>query len=130
MPPIHPDETKLNELTRQVIGCGFTVLNTLGAGFVEKIYENALAHEIRKTGLPVAQPQQMTVTYDSITVGDQIADLIIDKALLVELKATKTLDDAHQAQCINDLKASGLPLALLMNFGTPKLQIKRQANAR
>jgi GxxExxY protein len=125
---MHADETQLNELTRLVIGCGFTVLNTLGAGFAEKVYENALAHEIRKAGLAVAQQQRMTVTYDSVTVGEYIADLIVAEALLVELKAAKALDEAHHAQCINYLKSSGLRLALLLNFGTPKLRIKRVAN--
>ena len=125
---MHADGDKINSLSRQVIGCAFTVLNTLGAGFVEKVYENALVHELRKAGLAIEQQKGVTVIYDGIEVGAYVIDLIVEQTLLVELKAAKALDPAHHAQCINYLKASGLRLGLLLNFGTPRLEIKRVAN--
>ena len=112
-------------LSETVIGRAFTVANTLGPGFLEKIYENALAHELRKAGFEVEQQARMKVLYDGVEVGEYIADLIIGKALVVELKACRALDDIHVAQCLNYLKASGLRTCLLMNFGTPKIQVRR-----
>jgi len=125
---MHADEDGINILSRQTIGCAFTVLNTLGAGFVEKVYENALAHELRKAGLAIEQQKGVIVFYDGIEVGAYVMDLIVEQTLLVELKAAKALDQAHHAQCINYLKASGLRLGLLLNFGNPRLEIKRVAN--
>lgn len=125
---MHADDARLNDLSGRVIGSAFTVLNTLGAGFLEKVYENALAHELRKAGLAVIQQPRITVMYDGITVGDYFADLVVEDSLLVELKAVKMLDEAHRAQCVNYLKATGLRLGLLLNFGRPRLEIKRVAN--
>ena len=125
---MHADENGLNDLSRQVIGCAFTVLNALGAGFLEKVYENALTLELRKAGLAVEQQHGLTVLYGGTVVGEYLVDLLIEQALLVELKAVKALDQAHHAQCINYLKASGLRLGLLLNFGTPRLEIRRIAN--
>ena len=124
----HADKSRLNELSGNVIGCAFTVLNTLGAGFLEKVYENALAHELRKAGFAVAQQRGVTVTYDGVVVGEYFVDLMIEDMLLVELKTVKALDEAHRAQCVNYLKATGLPLCLLLNFGRPRLEIKRVVN--
>ncbi len=87
-----------------------------------------MAHELRKTGLAVAQQRGVTVIYDGTVVGEYFVDLIIEDALLVELKTVKALDDAHRAQCVNYLKTSGLHLCLLLNFGKPRLEIKRVAN--
>ena len=112
-------------LSEAVIGRAFTVANTLGPGFLEKVYENALAHELRKAGFETEQQARMKVLYDGVEVGEYIADLIIGKALVVELKACRALDDIHVAQCLNYLKASGLRTCLLMNFGTPKIQVRR-----
>ena len=125
---MHADENGLNDLSRQVIGCAFTVLNVLGAGFPENVYENALTLELRKAGLAVEQQHGLAVLYNDTVVGEYVVDLLIEQALLVELKAVKALDQAHHAQCINYLKASGLRVGLLLNFGTPRLEIKRIAN--
>jgi GxxExxY protein len=122
------DASKLNELSRLVIGDSFTVLNTLGAGFLEKVYENALAFELRRHGVHVAQQRGISIFYENTIVGEYIADLLIEDFLLVELKAVKDIEESRVAQCINYLKGSGLPLCLLLNFGNPKLQIKRLAN--
>ena len=112
-------------LAESVLGYAFTVANTLGTGFLEKVYENALAHELRKAGLEVEQQAPISVTYDGLIVGSCAADLMVEHRLLVELKACKALDDIHLAQCLNYLKATGIRTCLLLNFGTPKLQIRR-----
>ena len=122
------DEIRTNALSERIIGCAFRVLNTLGPGFLEKVYENALAHELRKAGLTVAQQKGITVYYNGIPVGDYIADLVVEGTVVVELKASKALDPAYTAQCINYLKATGLHLCLLLNFAKPRLQIHRVAH--
>ncbi len=100
-------------------------MNGLGAGFLEKVYENALAHELRKTGLRVEQQHGITVHYDGVVVGEYAADLLVEDAVLVELKAVKGLDAVHMAQCMNYLKATGHTLCLLINFGTSRVEVKR-----
>jgi GxxExxY protein len=124
-PQMRADEIALNRASERIIGCAFTVLNTLGAGFLEKIYENALAHELRKAGLAVLQQYGIVVRYDGIDVGDYAVDLLVEGAVLVELKAVRALDDIHRAQCLNYLKATGLHLCLLVNFGRTRLEVKR-----
>ena len=117
--------SELGDITEKIIGCAFAVGNTLGPGFLEKVYENALAHEIRKAGLKVQQQQSLTVKYDDVVVGDFAADLLVDDRVLVELKAAKGLDDSHTAQCLNYLTATGLRICLLLNFGKPRVEVKR-----
>ena len=119
------DLEQFNPLTEKIIGCAYAVSNGLGSGFLEKVYENALAHELRKAGLRVKQQHPVPVRYDGVTVGDYVADLVVEDCMLVELKAVKSFDDTHQAQCINYLKATGLRLCLLFNFGSPRIGIKR-----
>jgi GxxExxY protein len=99
--------------------------NRLGCGFLEKIYENALVIEMRKACLSVAQQQIMEVRYDDIVVGNYVADLVVEGTVLLEMKVVKFFDEIHTAQCLNYLKATGLPLALLINFGRPRVDIKR-----
>jgi GxxExxY protein len=118
-------EAGANLLTGRIIGCAQTVLHGLGTGFVEKVYERALVHELDKAGLAVSQQYPMTVWYDGIVVGEFSADLLVEHSVLVELKAAKAIDDIHYAQCLNYLKASGLHLCLFLNFGKPRLGIKR-----
>lgn len=117
----------LSNLTGTVIGAAYAVHNTLGPGFAERVYENALAHELRKIGIGVEQQVPITVYYDGIVVGEFVADIVVEGQLLLELKAVRTLDPAHVAQCINYLTATGKPLCLLLNFGGPKVDIKRLA---
>lgn len=119
------DERRLNELSELIIGCAYKVSNTLGAGFVERVYENALALELRAIGLEVAQQQGVAVRYQDTIVGDFIFDLLVERAVLVELKATKGVDEAHVSQCLNYLRATGLHLCLLLNFGKPRVEIRR-----
>jgi len=125
---MNEEEAKLNGLTEKIIGGAFAVGNTLGAGFLEKVYENALAHELRKLGIRVEQQAAIEVRYDNVIVGDYVADLVVERSVLVELKAVKALDDVHFAQCMNYLKATGLKVCLLINFGSPKVQVKRIVN--
>jgi len=101
------------------------VSNALGSGFLEKVYENALAHELRKACLTVAQQHGIVVRYDGIIVGEYAADLLVEESVIVELKATRTVADIHRAQCINCLRSTGLHLCLLLNFGNPRLAIQR-----
>jgi GxxExxY protein len=122
---MNADALVLNPLSKRVIGCALTVSNGLGSGFLEKVYENALAHELRKAAVAVEQQRGITVTYDGITVGEYFADLLVEGVVLVELKTVRALEDAHRAQCLNYLRATGRHLCLLMNFGTPRLEIRR-----
>jgi GxxExxY protein len=120
---MNTDET--NELTHCIIGCAMQVSNELGVGFLEKVYENALAIELRKQGLIVEQQKLLTVYYDGHVVGDYCADIVVNGCVLLELKCSKAIDPAHQAQLLNYLKTTGLKIGLIINFGTPRLQIKR-----
>jgi GxxExxY protein len=118
-------DDQLNELTHRFIGCAYTVANTLGCGFLEKVYENALVHELRKNGLTVIQQYSIPVYYDGVLVGDYDADLLVEDVVLLELKAATEHHSVFTAQCLNYLKATGLPICLLINFGKPKIEIKR-----
>ena len=121
-------EQRLNETTEKIIGCAFRVSNALGSGFLEKVYENALALEARKRGLDVVQQAEMEVTYDGVVVGEYRADLLVEGSVIVELKAATRLTNVDMAQCLNYLKVSDLRICLLLNFGKPKLEIRRVAN--
>src|SRR3954462_9993215 len=118
-------EEELNELTELIIGCAFTVSNTLGSGFLEKVYENALVHELRKRGLEAEPQHEIPVYYDGVVVGQFFADILVEKKVIIELKAARDENEIFVAQCLNYLKATGLPLCLLLNFGKPRLEIKR-----
>jgi GxxExxY protein len=118
----------LNTITRKIIGCAFRVSNQLGPGFLEKVYENALVLEFTNTSLKFEQQVPLKVHYEGIIVGDFVADLLVEDAILVELKAVETLSKVHFTQCLNYLKATDLKLCLLMNFETQKVQIKRIIN--
>ena len=124
----HANSDRLNDLSRRVIGCALTVLNTLGAGFLEKVYKNALAFELGAVGLSVAQQVGARVYYRDVVVGEYFVDLLVEDVLLVELKTAKALDEAHRIQCVNYLNATGLRLCLLLNFGRPRPEIKRVAH--
>jgi GxxExxY protein len=122
---MNADKAELNRLSNLIIGCALAVATTLGPGFVEKVYENALAHELRKVGISVAQQRGVVVRYDGAVVGEYAVDLLIEDSVVVELKAVIALNNIHRAQCLNYLKATGLHMCLLLNFGSPRLEIKR-----
>jgi GxxExxY protein len=124
------DERRLliDEIAEKVIGSVFTVSNKLGAGFLEKIYETALALELTKAGLTVIQQAPIKIYYDGTIIGEYFGDLVVEQLVLVELKTVRAFDDIHMAQCLNYLKATGLTVCLLMNFAKPKVEIKRIVN--
>jgi len=117
--------SRLDQITEKIIGCVHQVSNILGTGFLEKVYENALAVELAQAGLAVAQQHRIEVRYKEVLVGDFVADLLVEECVIVEIKAVRALDDVHTAQCLNYLKATGLQVCLLVNFGAPKATVKR-----
>jgi GxxExxY protein len=118
------DEEILNKVTEKIIGCAFRVHNKLGSGFSEKIYENAMVIELRREGLHVEQQVPIVVRYDGIVVGEYVADLVVERRVLVENKAVRNFDDGHVSQCINYLACTAMPICLLINYGR-KVEVKR-----
>ena len=113
------------EETSKIIGAFYTVYNTLGHGFLEKVYENALAIELRKQGMIAEQQKRIEVFYHAQRVGDYYADIVVDGCVVLELKAADALAPEHEAQLINYLKGTDLEVGLLLNFG-PKPQFVRR----
>ena len=120
---MNADVARLNETSERIIGYAFTVGNALGHGFLEKVYENALAHELRKSGLAVVQQRGIEVRYDGVVVGEYVVDLLVDGQVLVEIKTVRALDNMHSAQCLNYLNATGHHLRLLINFAKPRVEM-------
>jgi GxxExxY protein len=112
-------------LSRRVIGCAFEVSNGLGAGFLESVYENGLCVELAEQGLEFERQKPLVVTYKGRVVGNYLADVLVEGTLLLELKALSQLTPEHEAQVLNYLRATGLTVGLLLNFGTPRLGIRR-----
>lgn len=113
------------ELTERVIGVFYAVYNELGSGFLESVYENAFAAALREIGLRVVQQAPIDVRFRGILVGEFKADLLVEERIIVELKAVSQLGSAHEVQLVNYLKATGIPVGLLFNFG-PRPQFKRR----
>ncbi|MCE0522627.1 MAG: GxxExxY protein [Methylacidiphilales bacterium] len=113
-------------LTEKVIGCAIKIHRVLGPGFLENIYHQALAHELNKAGISYISEARMKVMYDGIILGDYLADFLIDKRVVVELKAVEVLLKAHEIQLVNYLSAIRFDLGLLINFGSQKIQVKRK----
>ena len=126
MKQYNPKTHKHSELTRKIIGAFYDVYNELGYGFLEKVYENALAIELNQRGFNVIQQHPIEVSYKEIVVGSYFADLIVNDKILLELKATKELKEEHEAQILNYLKATKYEVGLLLNFG-PKPSHSRKA---
>ena len=122
---MNANSPELDAISNRIIGCAFTVSNAFGTGFLEKVYENALAIELRLAGLATEQQHGIAVTYKGNLVGEYFVDLLVEDVVLIELKAVRALDRAHRAQCINYLRATGRHLCLLLNFGTPRLDFQR-----
>ena len=120
----------LPDLTKRIIGAAFEVHKALGPGFLEKVYEAALLHELRTSGLRASAQAPIVVKYKNVRVGDYYADILVDDAVIVEVKACDGLVDAHEAQVLNYLKATGKPVGLFLNFGTSRVQVKRLARTR
>jgi GxxExxY protein len=115
----------INDLTYKVIGCAYKVHNTLGPGFLEKVYENALILELKKLGIHVRQQVKLPVLYEGQQVGLYFPDLWIQNCLIVEIKAIRTLAPEHELKLIHYLAATSIDNGLLINFG-PTVQVKRK----
>ena len=114
-----------DKLTEKIIACAYKVHNTLGAGFLEKVYENALKIELKKEGFNVEQQYSIPVFYEKEQVGDYYADLLIDDIIIIELKAVENLAPIHETQLVNYLTGTGLDIGLLINFGS-SVKVKRK----
>jgi GxxExxY protein len=113
------------EITSQIIKAFYKVNNTLGFGFLEKVYENAMKIELIRMGLKVEQQKNIRVNYEGVEIGDYYADLLVNDCVIIELKAAESLCEEHEAQLINYLKATSIEVGLLMNFGK-KAEFKRK----
>ena len=112
-------------LTKRIIGSFYEVYNTLGYGFLEKVYENALCAELEHLGLPFAQQVPITVQYRGRAVGEYFADLVVDEVVIVEVKAVPAVLPQQEAQLLNYLKAPGIEVGLVLNFG-PRATVVRK----
>ena len=122
---MNADERGLNELTEKVIGAIIEVSNTPGAGFLEKVYERALLRELGIRGIRAISQVPFPVVYKGQIVGEYAADLLVEDALVVELKCVDRLANEHMEQCLNYLRVSSRKLCLLVNFQKPKAEWKR-----
>ncbi len=119
------------ELTSNIISCFYKVYNTLGFGFLEKVYENALLFELSKSGLFVERQKPIKVYYEDKLVGEYFADLIVEDKVIIELKAVDALIEEHELQLINYLKATEIEVGLLLNFGKrPEIRRKIFSNTK
>jgi GxxExxY protein len=117
-----------DSLTERVLGAVLEVSNTLGAGFLEKIYERALLKELELRGLRSNAQKPVAVAYKGHAVGEYFADIVVEDVLLIELKCVDRFANEHTAQCLNYLRASGLQVCLLVNFQKPRVEWKRIVN--
>ncbi len=116
---------KHQDITEKIIGAAYKVHNTLGSGFLEKVYQNSLAIELRPLDFLFDIEKPIKVHYRGEIVGDYIADIIVDGKVIIEIKAGKELSSIHEVQLVNYLKATGIEVGLLINFGK-SVQIKRR----
>ena len=116
---------KHHDITEKIIGAAYEVHNTLGSGFLEKVYQNSLAIELKSLDFLVDMEKPIKVHYNGEVVGDYIADIIVDDKVILEIKAIKELSSIHEVQLVNYLKATGIEVGLLINFGT-SVQVKRR----
>jgi len=121
MPPMQHED-----LTRQIIGCAYTVYNTMGFGFLESVYEECMVIELEKLKLHVQQQHAITVRYENKVVGTFCADLFVENTVMVELKSVRTIAPVHETQLVNYLKATGMDVGLVINFGETKVEVKRK----
>jgi GxxExxY protein len=117
---------KYSDITEKIIKAFYKVYNTLGYGFLEKVYENALAIELKRQGLSVVQRAPIKVRYNGQLVGEYYADLLVQDKVIVELKTVEALTDEHHAQLLNYLKVTEVQVGLLLNFGSTKPEVRRK----
>jgi len=122
---MNADNAYLDVLTKTVLSAVFEVSNTLGAGFLEKVYQRALLRELSLRDIRASAESSLTVLYKGYSVGEYFVDLLVEDTLVVELKCADRLANEHTAQCLNYLRASGKTVCLLVNFQKPKVEWKR-----
>ena len=122
---MHPQPYEPDHLIQQVLAAVFEVANTLGSGFLGKVYERALLHELTLRNIPAQAQASFPVHYKGAYAGEYYADILVNQTLILELKTVNHLAPEHTGQCINYLRASNKTLALLINFQKPKLEWKR-----
>jgi GxxExxY protein len=120
-----PHKLLHSDLTEQIIGAAFEVHSELGQGFLEKVYETALTLELARRSVPFTQQAGIKVRYKGSIVGHYVADVLVSDKVICEIKVASDISDQHQAQSINYLKATGVRVALILNFGRPSLQFRR-----
>lgn len=116
------------DLTYKIIGIGMKVHSTLGHGFLEKVYENSMMVALRSAGIFAEQQVPIKVVFEGVIVGDYFADILVEKKVILELKACERITDIHKAQALNYLKATGIDLALILNFGAKSFEHHRLIN--
>lgn len=124
MSQTEPSPLEHKELTSQILKCFYDVYNELGYGFLESVYENALLIALRETDLTATPQAAIKVLFRGAVVGEFRADIVVEDKVILELKSAKVIDDAHVAQALNYLKATGIHVGLILNFG-PKPEFKR-----
>lgn len=125
------DNYKHTDITQKIIKAFYHVYNTLGYGFLEKVYENAIIIELRSMGISVEKQRPIKVYYNEIQVGEYFADLVVENVVIVELKTAESFCEEHEFQLINYLKATNIEVGLLLNFGkTPEIKRKVFSNKK
>jgi GxxExxY protein len=123
---IQADAVQYEELTDKIIGCAYRVYNRMGFGFVESVYEKSILIELKKEGLQTESQKAIIVQYEGEIVGEFKADILVEDAVMVELKSVRNIILAHEVQLVNYLVATGKDVGLLLNFGEQKVQVKRK----
>lgn len=113
-------------ISRQIIGSAILVHDQLGPGFLESVYQNAMAHELRKSELDVQCECRIQVRYDQVIVGEFVADMLVNSVILIETKAIQAVTAVHEVQLVNYLTATGIEVGLLLNFGSRRLEVRRK----
>ena len=117
---------EFEKITEEIIGCAYTVHNTMGYGFLESVYEKCLLIELRTAGLNCESQKPIIVQYEGEVVGNFIADILVEDAIILELKSVKSIAKIHEVQLVNYLVATGKEVGLVINFGAQKAEIKRK----
>lgn len=124
------EDFPLKPLTEKIIGAAFEVHNHLGSGFLEKVYENALVRELVDRGLRIETQRPIPVSYKGHLVGSYFADILVEGSVICEIRAIEGLLEIHELQLLHYLKATGIPVGLLLNFGASRVQVKRIAHTK
>ena len=119
------DDYKYSDISKEIIGAAYEVHNTLGSGFLEKVYQNALMVELKLRKIVAEAEKPITVHYRGEMVGNYIADIVVEDNIIVEIKAIKALSEIHEVQLVNYLTATGIEVGLLLNFGN-SVEVKRR----